>query len=361
MGQGSEPAESEVTLRTGTKLAIRVFGSLAKAAAEPSTRWIALHGYLDNSATFDALCPKLLAQGASAIVCVDLAGHGRSDKRPPYHALDYAADTIFLAEALQWDRYSLLAHSLGGSVSQVVAATVPDRVVRLVSIEALGFMSQHPDQAVDNLRLAVTTPPKGSNLQTYASLEAAAQRRAKMNLVGSLPIEAARILCSRGTKPAPSGSGLVWASDPELLAPSRFRIEEATMQYMISQIKCPMLLLYSQDGFLRYYNLSVLGLRTFSFPWCVVIGAVYNVWKTAHSMITFGAPPRKDTALFKLRMAYGVLRRWMKASTAKLICLPDGGHHPHLTRADDVAKAIMLWHSGAGQGKDEGQGKIKGA
>ena len=44
-------------------------------------RWLALHGFLDNAATYDKLAPELLCLGASAVVALDFAGHGKSDWR----------------------------------------------------------------------------------------------------------------------------------------------------------------------------------------------------------------------------------------------------------------------------------------
>jgi len=59
---------------------------------------IALHGWLDNAATFSRLAPRL--QGLR-IVALDLPGHGHSDHRPigaGYNIWDYAHDVLQVAE-----------------------------------------------------------------------------------------------------------------------------------------------------------------------------------------------------------------------------------------------------------------------
>lgn len=54
--------------------------------------------------------------------------------------------------------------------------------------------------------------------------------------VGCLPLDAARVLVERGTRPDERG-GLTWSADPNLLLPSKTRFEEGSIQAMIRSIK----------------------------------------------------------------------------------------------------------------------------
>jgi pimeloyl-ACP methyl ester carboxylesterase len=99
---------------------------------------------LDNAASYDKLAPELLKIGASSVVCLDFAGHGKSDWRHSgvYYVVDHVADAVYAADALKWDKFSIIGHSLGGGVAQGVAAACLDRVLRVVSIEALSWWPQ---------------------------------------------------------------------------------------------------------------------------------------------------------------------------------------------------------------------------
>lgn len=58
------------------------------------------------------------------VVAPDLRGHGRSDHPAGPEAYTLAAmagDLLELADALGWDRFTLLGHSMGGMVAQVAA------------------------------------------------------------------------------------------------------------------------------------------------------------------------------------------------------------------------------------------------
>jgi len=57
------------------------------------------------------------------MVAIDLPGHGWSDHRGPqaaYHLVDYVADLLDVADALGWERFGLLGHSLGAGIASVL-------------------------------------------------------------------------------------------------------------------------------------------------------------------------------------------------------------------------------------------------
>ena len=56
------PLERRLRMRDGLVLAARVWGD--SGGREPDERWLFLHGWLDNAASFDRLAPLLLAQQA---------------------------------------------------------------------------------------------------------------------------------------------------------------------------------------------------------------------------------------------------------------------------------------------------------
>uniref|UniRef100_A0A8C4JD41 Serine hydrolase like 2 n=1 Tax=Dromaius novaehollandiae TaxID=8790 RepID=A0A8C4JD41_DRONO len=83
---------------------------------------LCLHGWLDNANTFDRLIPLLPTD--HRYVAMDFSGHGLSSHRPaglPYHFLDYVSEVCRVAGALQWRRFTLMGHSMGGSVAGMVS------------------------------------------------------------------------------------------------------------------------------------------------------------------------------------------------------------------------------------------------
>ncbi len=91
----------------------------------------AVHGWLDNAGTFDALVPLLPPD--LRIVCVDLPGHGLSDHYPPdvtYNFLDCLPAVERLARHFGWSRFSFLGHSLGGTMAVLYAGVYPEKVAQ---------------------------------------------------------------------------------------------------------------------------------------------------------------------------------------------------------------------------------------
>ncbi len=109
---------------------------------------IAVHGWFADRSAFAPLLPDL-DRAAFQYALVDLRGYGEAqDAAGAYTTTEGAADVLALADRLGWDRFSVIGHSMGGSVVQRVLAAAPARVRRLVGISpvpASGFPLP-PDQ-----------------------------------------------------------------------------------------------------------------------------------------------------------------------------------------------------------------------
>ena len=229
--------EIELTL-PNLHLAARAWGDPALPPV------LALHGWLDNAASFDRLAPLLCEH--FHIIALDLPGHGRSGHRPAgtwYHYVDYLGDVLAAADALGWRRFGLLGHSLGGAVASVLAAACPERVERLLLIEALGPLAAGAGEALGQLQRSLTQRAalEGKALRIFASPGDA--ERARM-LANDLSEDAARILVGRGLRAVPGG--FVWSSDARLTLASPQRYVEAQILALLDGIRAPTLLVLAQ-------------------------------------------------------------------------------------------------------------------
>ena len=113
---------------------------------------MALHGWLDNAATFDLLAPLL---DCFHIVAVDFAGHGWSEHRAAgtrYHILDHVDDVLSIVNQLGWQQFTMIGHSMGAGVASLFSSALPERVQKLVMIEGLGPYTGKPEDAAKHLR-----------------------------------------------------------------------------------------------------------------------------------------------------------------------------------------------------------------
>ncbi len=96
-----------------------------------------VHGYTGAANDFaDFMGP--LADRGWHVVAPDLRGHGASSKPPDEVDYDYhlfVTDLLGLADALGWDRFVLLGHSMGGMIAQVLALDAPERLEALILMD----------------------------------------------------------------------------------------------------------------------------------------------------------------------------------------------------------------------------------
>ena len=217
-------------------------GRIALLRTRPSQstapRVLALHGWLDNAASFVPLAPLL---GEIDLVAPDLPGHGRSAHLPPGADYSFAGAVnavLDIADALGWERFALLGHSMGAGIGSLVAAACPQRIERFVAIEALGALAEVPERTVARLRDAVAASRAlpGKRLRVFPDIALAVQARMRANAL-SEPV--ARLLVERGLAPAPADAGYVWSSDPRLTLPTMLRTTEAQVRNLVEGIACP--------------------------------------------------------------------------------------------------------------------------
>ncbi|NLU75951.1 alpha/beta hydrolase [Streptomyces sp. HNM0575] len=95
---------------------------------------LVLHGWFGSSRSWQAVLPHL-DRDAFSYVFLDYRGYGdRRGETGRYSVAEAAADVLTAADELGAERFSLLGHSMGGSVMQRVYADAPERVRALVGV-----------------------------------------------------------------------------------------------------------------------------------------------------------------------------------------------------------------------------------
>ncbi len=214
---------------------------------------IALHGWLDNAATFDLLAPLL---PACDLLSLDLAGHGRSDHKPlgtHYYLVDHVIDVMNVADAMGWQQFTLLGHSMGAAIAGLVAAALPDRVQQLILIDGLGPLSSPPEKAAHLLKESVAQAIAHHTKKMPHYVEISDAVRARAEGLNKLTLAAAEMLCQRGLKSLPEG-GYTWSTDPRLRHTSAMRFTEPQVLNLLSEIQCRCLLVQAKDSIFNDFS-----------------------------------------------------------------------------------------------------------
>jgi pimeloyl-ACP methyl ester carboxylesterase len=206
---------------------------------------LALHGWLDNAASFARLAPRLTGLH---LVAPDLTGHGRSDHHPPgcaHHFIDWVAEVLAVADALEWSRFRVIGHSMGAGIATLLAATASDRIERIVLLEGFGPLSAPAEGVAARLASALADERRASDAprRVFAGLDEAVEARCRGT---DLDEAAARVLVERGVESAEDG--VRFRHDQRLKARSRVRLTEPQVLAFLAAIECPVLAVRALDG-----------------------------------------------------------------------------------------------------------------
>lgn len=263
------------------------YGKLAAKTWHEETdeckRVLFLHGWMDNSGSFDCLAPLIHYDDGLYMVGIDLPGHGRSSQLPVGSAY---CDILILMEIrrclkeLKWiqrhdengetkpqKKFTIIGHSLGAGLGLYYASAFPDDVEEVILLDFLKSKTEPPGGALKNLALSIdqflATVPSEDNSnhlrqtnrirdkgQVVVSQEAAiiATIDAHKQL-GSLTREEAACLLKRSTVAVSTPpNSVIYSRDLRLHCMLNIREDWELNKILFSGVKCHIIAVLARSG-----------------------------------------------------------------------------------------------------------------
>lgn len=245
------PAQHATYAVRGLELAYHTWG------APEGRPVLAIHGFMDHGQSYAFMAEHL--SDALRLIAPDMRGHGHSGwvgAGGYYHFYDYFDDLRVLVDHLGLERFSLVAHSMGGSVAAGLVALMPERVDALILLEGMG--PPFVDPADQPMRLRSWTdalrrkscegdvPQRRAARRALDSLDEAAARLVAMN--HRLTPERAAALARTFTEPSEDEAGVVWRQDPLHRTPSAKPFLRAEAEALWRRFRCPVLSLVGAES-----------------------------------------------------------------------------------------------------------------
>src|SRR5690554_4184502 len=237
-------AEPQSFIFEKSKLAALAWGD-QKAAL-----WIALHGWMDNAASFIRIAPIIASKLNVRIIALDFSGHGLSRHRPPrseYSIWSYCHDVLDVLGELGNPSVTLLGHSLGAGVANILAAIYPEQVKRIVLIDGLLGRLIDPEDLITQLRNGISGQRRTlPSEKRYQSVEEAVNLRVQKSL---LPITACTVrpIVTRSLS-GNSTNGYILTIHRQVSTPRPVAFTQAQATTILSGINCLCLLIQGTQG-----------------------------------------------------------------------------------------------------------------
>ena len=219
---------------------------------------LALHGWLDNAASFDFLAVQLLArQPHLQIIALDLPGHGRSEHYPGKYGhlfIDYVSTIMEVFDNLGWQKAILLGHSMGAAIGTLVSGAFPEHVSHLILIDAIGPIPEEAKNAPARYRsyyeqLTQLGARKKNGLNTYSSLKSLVRARQRKNQISTT---SALLLLKRSMEK--QAHGYSFRNDPMLSLTSKLRMTNEHVLAFVEEVRASTLLLIAKEGIYSAYE-----------------------------------------------------------------------------------------------------------
>ena len=207
---------------------------------------LAIHGWLDNAASFSRLAPLLEGFRVAAL---DLTGHGRSDHRPEtdsHYFVDWVPEIIEAADVLGHESFALVGHSMGAGISSLVPAAVPGRVVEIGAPRGRRSSDDATRRSARTLlRRALEDEHRVATSSTKIHPDLASAVAARCHGTDLDPASA-RLLVERSVEIL--DEGVRFSFDPRLRTRSRWRFTEDQVLAFLAAIDCPTLAVRARSG-----------------------------------------------------------------------------------------------------------------
>ena len=206
---------------------------------------IALHGWMDNCATFDVLAPRLRNKIVDVdFVAIDLPGHGQSSHKSLDGTTCVLAENCYyvydIVVQLGWRHQdvTIVGHSMGASIALMFAAAFS--VKRLIILDSLGPQSKKKESISRCIREHIKARTNGKMTSSvYPNLEQAVKARCKSPKMfpGKQYISesTARALVQRGSVIEDNGQ-LRFLHDQRLYWPSILFLSEEQIEVLYKDV-----------------------------------------------------------------------------------------------------------------------------
>lgn len=203
-----------------------------------------VHGGRDHSRSWDWVAQRLSARWH--VIALDLRGHGDSEwsNAGNYMIAGHIYDLVQLIHQQKLEPVTLVAHSLGGSISLRYTGMFPEAVSKIAAIEGLGVRPgserallstvERWHRWVDDIRAMPGYQPR-----KYPSVDDAVRRMHDAN--SHLSEEQARHLTVHGIKKNEDGT-FSWKFDPYVRPWAPYDMMPDQIAELWERITCPTLL-----------------------------------------------------------------------------------------------------------------------
>ncbi|XP_018013065.1 probable serine hydrolase [Hyalella azteca] len=213
---------------------------------------LGVHGWLDNANTFDRILPLLTCD--CTFVSLDLPGHGKSDHFSQgfiYDPRGYVGAIKKSVEALGWNKFHFVGHSMGAVVGIIYCSVFKEDVESFVSIDIIKPWSFKPQDYAPKLLQYFQSYFDNEKKSTLPPLVYQKEELISKTISGSgnsLDASAASLLLERGAVPSKDGSGFLLTRD--LRAKTYFIgfFSFEAWLAMAESITCPILIIKADDG-----------------------------------------------------------------------------------------------------------------
>ena len=152
------------------------------------------------------------ALGGRRILALDMRGHGRSEKKPPYDWRQFGIDLAAFADALELDGAVGVGHSMGGHCLVQAAAAHPDRFSRLVLVDPV-ILDPQSYGSLPSFASA-EDHPVSKRRDRWPSAEVMIERFKDRHPFSLWDPDVLADYCRHGLNPAPDGDGFVLGCPP---------------------------------------------------------------------------------------------------------------------------------------------------